>query len=98
MYFSSNNLNATLSFYFRFRILNKDRKIVYPYWNLTTKPNSESGVKVPISVLGAETDQFAPKELVEQFELALKAKPEVLGSMSYMLLLTSYNYMFSWNN
>ncbi|KAL3828833.1 hypothetical protein ACJIZ3_017635 [Penstemon smallii] len=37
------------------------------------------GVKVPISVLGAEIDQMSPPELVKQFETALNAKPEVDG-------------------
>ncbi|XP_059650138.1 endo-1,3;1,4-beta-D-glucanase-like [Cornus florida] len=37
------------------------------------------GVKVPISVLGAEIDQFSPPELVKQFEGILNAKPEVDG-------------------
>nr|ABR92334.1 putative dienelactone hydrolase family protein [Salvia miltiorrhiza] len=35
------------------------------------------GVKVPISILGAETDHISPPELVKQFEAALNAKPEV---------------------
>ncbi|KAL6971418.1 carboxymethylenebutenolidase [Sarracenia purpurea var. burkii] len=34
-------------------------------------------VKVPISILGAEFDEFAPPELLKQFEEALNAKPEV---------------------
>ncbi|KAI3469501.1 hypothetical protein Pfo_026164 [Paulownia fortunei] len=37
------------------------------------------GVKVPISVLGAEIDQMSPPELLKQFEAALNAKPEVDG-------------------
>ncbi|XP_059650196.1 endo-1,3;1,4-beta-D-glucanase-like isoform X2 [Cornus florida] len=37
------------------------------------------GVKVPISVLGAEIDQISPPELVKQFEGILNAKPEVDG-------------------
>ncbi|KAK6117277.1 hypothetical protein DH2020_048979 [Rehmannia glutinosa] len=37
------------------------------------------GVKVPISVLGAEIDQMSPPELLKQFEAALNAKPEVEG-------------------
>ncbi|XP_073307536.1 endo-1,3;1,4-beta-D-glucanase-like [Primulina huaijiensis] len=35
------------------------------------------GVKVPLSILGAEIDQMSPPELVKQFETALKAKPEI---------------------
>ncbi|CAH2052917.1 unnamed protein product [Thlaspi arvense] len=35
------------------------------------------GVKVPISVLGAELDQVSPPELVKQFEDVLDTKPEV---------------------
>ncbi|XP_059632576.1 endo-1,3;1,4-beta-D-glucanase-like isoform X2 [Cornus florida] len=37
------------------------------------------GVKVPISVLGAEIDNYSPPELLKQFEGALNAKPEVDG-------------------
>ncbi|CAK9173679.1 unnamed protein product [Ilex paraguariensis] len=37
------------------------------------------GVKVPISVLGAEIDQTSPPELLKLFEVALNAKPEVDG-------------------
>ncbi|KAI3459339.1 hypothetical protein Pfo_016002 [Paulownia fortunei] len=37
------------------------------------------GVKVPISILGAEIDQMSPPELVKQFEIALNTKPEVDG-------------------
>ncbi|KAL3507989.1 hypothetical protein ACH5RR_033371 [Cinchona calisaya] len=37
------------------------------------------GVKVPISILGAEIDQRWPPELLKQFEEALNAKPEVDG-------------------
>ncbi|KAL0283793.1 UNVERIFIED_CONTAM: putative AIM2 family protein [Sesamum angustifolium] len=35
------------------------------------------GVKVPLSILGAEHDQSSPPELVRQFETILNAKPEV---------------------
>ncbi|KAL2530463.1 alpha/beta-hydrolase superfamily protein [Forsythia ovata] len=35
------------------------------------------GVKVPISILGAEIDKMSPPELVKEFEAALNAKPEV---------------------
>ncbi|KAL0434492.1 UNVERIFIED_CONTAM: 1,4-beta-D-glucanase [Sesamum latifolium] len=35
------------------------------------------GVKVPLSILGAEHDQSSPPELVRQFETVLNAKPEV---------------------
>uniref|UniRef100_A0A1J3D6Y1 Endo-1,31,4-beta-D-glucanase n=1 Tax=Noccaea caerulescens TaxID=107243 RepID=A0A1J3D6Y1_NOCCA len=35
------------------------------------------GVKVPVSVLGAEFDQVTPPELVKQFEDVLATKPEV---------------------
>ncbi|CAN8258361.1 unnamed protein product [Cochlearia groenlandica] len=35
------------------------------------------GVKVPISILGAEFDKVSPPELVKQFEDVLAAKPEV---------------------
>uniref|UniRef100_A0A803KUD0 Dienelactone hydrolase domain-containing protein n=1 Tax=Chenopodium quinoa TaxID=63459 RepID=A0A803KUD0_CHEQI len=35
------------------------------------------GVKVPITVLGAEVDHMSPPELMKQFEEALNAKPEV---------------------
>ncbi|KDO74851.1 hypothetical protein CISIN_1g0314641mg, partial [Citrus sinensis] len=35
------------------------------------------GVEVPISVLGAEIDQFSPPALVKEFEEALTAKSEV---------------------
>lgn len=38
----------------------------------------EPGVKVPISVLGAEYDQVTPPELVKQFEDVLATKLEVL--------------------
>ncbi|KAL5541692.1 hypothetical protein UlMin_009402 [Ulmus minor] len=34
-------------------------------------------VKVPISILGAETDQISPPELVKQFDEALSAKSEI---------------------
>ncbi|KAK4433977.1 1,4-beta-D-glucanase [Sesamum alatum] len=34
------------------------------------------GVKVPISILGAEIDQFSPPMLVREFESILKKKPE----------------------
>jgi len=37
------------------------------------------GVKVPISILGAEIDKTSPPELVRQFEGILNAKPEVDG-------------------
>ncbi|KAJ7954971.1 endo-1,31,4-beta-D-glucanase-like [Quillaja saponaria] len=37
------------------------------------------GVKVPISVLGAEIDKFSPPELLRQFDEVLTAKPEVDG-------------------
>ncbi|KAL2906889.1 Endo-1 3 1 4-beta-D-glucanase [Bienertia sinuspersici] len=37
------------------------------------------GVKVPLAVLGAETDHLSPPELVKQFEEVLNAKPEVDG-------------------
>ncbi|CAA0824137.1 alpha/beta-Hydrolases superfamily protein [Striga hermonthica] len=37
------------------------------------------GVKVPISVLGAEIDQMSPPELLKQFEAALNENPEVDG-------------------
>ncbi|KAM7462642.1 hypothetical protein LguiA_030763 [Lonicera macranthoides] len=36
-----------------------------------------NGVKVPISILGAETDHRSPPEVLKQFEDALKAKSEV---------------------
>ncbi|KAM7462643.1 hypothetical protein LguiA_030764 [Lonicera macranthoides] len=36
-----------------------------------------NGVKVPISILGAETDQRSPPELLKRFEETLNAKPEV---------------------
>ncbi|KAL4590217.1 hypothetical protein LXL04_003143 [Taraxacum kok-saghyz] len=35
------------------------------------------GVKVSIAILGAEIDKWSPPELVKEFELALKAKPEI---------------------
>ncbi|XP_019197224.1 PREDICTED: endo-1,3;1,4-beta-D-glucanase-like [Ipomoea nil] len=35
------------------------------------------GVKVPILVLGAETDETTPPKVVKQFEIALQAKTEV---------------------
>ncbi|KAI8561439.1 hypothetical protein RHMOL_Rhmol04G0339600 [Rhododendron molle] len=35
------------------------------------------GVKVPISILGAEIDIMSPPELLKKFEEALNAKPEV---------------------
>ncbi|KAI3459338.1 hypothetical protein Pfo_016001 [Paulownia fortunei] len=35
------------------------------------------GVKVPISILGAEIDNMSPPDLLKNFEIALKAKPEV---------------------
>ncbi|XVF64986.1 hypothetical protein PTKIN_Ptkin09bG0210600 [Pterospermum kingtungense] len=35
------------------------------------------GVKVPISILGAEIDELSPPSLVKQFEEILSAKPEV---------------------
>ncbi|KAL8524797.1 hypothetical protein ACS0TY_014420 [Phlomoides rotata] len=35
------------------------------------------GVKVPLSILGAEVDHTSPPELVKQFEDILTAKPEV---------------------
>ncbi|XP_057771840.1 endo-1,3;1,4-beta-D-glucanase-like isoform X2 [Salvia miltiorrhiza] len=35
------------------------------------------GVKVPLSILGAEIDKMSPPELVKQFEAALNAKPEI---------------------
>ena len=37
------------------------------------------GVKVPISILGAEKDQKWPPELLKKFGEALDAKPEVDG-------------------
>ncbi|XP_071940386.1 endo-1,3;1,4-beta-D-glucanase-like [Coffea arabica] len=37
------------------------------------------GVKVPMSILGAETDQTGPPELLRKFGQALDAKPEVDG-------------------
>ncbi|KAL8515396.1 hypothetical protein ACS0TY_014195 [Phlomoides rotata] len=36
-----------------------------------------NGVKVPLSILGAEVDHTSPPELVKQFEDILTAKPEV---------------------
>lgn len=42
---------------------------------------TELGVKVPVSVLGAEFDQVTPPELVTQFEDVLATKPEVLCSL-----------------
>ncbi|KAG6431115.1 hypothetical protein SASPL_109190 [Salvia splendens] len=35
------------------------------------------GVKVPLSILGAEIDHISPPEVVKQFEAALNSKPEV---------------------
>ncbi|KAM7257663.1 hypothetical protein ACFE04_013404 [Oxalis oulophora] len=35
------------------------------------------GLKVPISILGAEIDKYSPPSLVKQFEVALNAKPMV---------------------
>ncbi|CAA3020365.1 endo-1,3 1,4-beta-D-glucanase-like isoform X2 [Olea europaea subsp. europaea] len=35
------------------------------------------GVKVPISILGAETDHRSPPELLKEFDAALNAKPEI---------------------
>ncbi|KAL1808411.1 hypothetical protein ACET3Z_025401 [Daucus carota] len=35
------------------------------------------GVKVPLSILGAEHDQMSPPELVKQFQVVLDKKPEV---------------------
>lgn len=40
-----------------------------------------SGVKVPLSILGAEIDRMSPPELVKQFEAILNAKPEVRDSI-----------------
>ncbi|KAA8548571.1 hypothetical protein F0562_000162 [Nyssa sinensis] len=37
------------------------------------------GVKVPMSILGAEIDKFSPPELLKQFEGVLNAKPQVDG-------------------
>lgn len=39
-----------------------------------------SGVKVPLSILGAEIDHISPPELIKQFEAALNAIPEVRTS------------------
>lgn len=40
-----------------------------------------SGVKVPLSILGAEIDKMSPPELLKQFEAALNAKSEVRNSI-----------------
>lgn len=45
----------------------------------------EPGVKVPISVLGAEYDQVTPPELVKQFQDVLATKPEVLSALLPLL-------------
>ncbi|KAA8524105.1 hypothetical protein F0562_010464 [Nyssa sinensis] len=37
------------------------------------------GVKVPMSILGAEIDKFSPPELLKQFKGVLNAKPQVDG-------------------
>lgn len=45
-----------------------------------------SGVKAPISVLGAKIDQLSPPELLKQFEEVLSAKPEVVRVVLFSFL------------
>lgn len=50
----------------------------YKFWFKKSHRSSLlSGVEVPISVLGAEIDQFSPPALLKEFEEALTAKSEV---------------------
>lgn len=53
------------------------------------------GVKVPISILGAEIDKMSPPELLNQFEDVLAAKPEVERNMHFFPHGTS-NVMLNW--
>lgn len=57
----------------------------------------EPGVKVPISVLGAEYDQVTPPELVKQFQHVLATKPEVLSLLSLFTYLYCFSVSSSWS-
>jgi hypothetical protein len=52
-----------------------------------------SEVKVPTAILGAEIDDFAPPELLKQFEEVLNAKSGV-GRSNLFVFFLNHNYMF----
>ena len=53
-----------------------------------------SGVKVPITVLGAEIDNIAPPELLKQYDKALTSIPKVGRSNPCLVLFLIFLYPF----
>ena len=54
-----------------------------------------SEAKVPTAILGAEIDDFAPPELLKQFEDVLNAKPGVRRSNLFVFFHLSFLYAFT---
>ena len=53
-----------------------------------------SGVKVPITVLGAKIDNIAPPELLKQYDKALTSIPKVGRSNPCLVLFLIFLYPF----
>ena len=49
------------------------------YWEKTF-----TGLKVPVAILGAETDHISPPEVVKKFSEILSSKPEVPNSLTHI--------------